>query len=81
MRAGEKAQPLVEAGADMMVLPLAEAGTNMTTCDAGPAVTMVTGGSTEAIASDCKQLFRSLSSCSRTLMQLCSLVSAASALQ
>ena len=53
----------------------------MTTCYVGHAVAMVTGGSTEAFTSDCKWLFRSLSSCSRSLMWLCSFVSAASALQ
>ena len=81
MRAGEKAQPLAEVGEGGMVLPLDEAGTRqgMTTHDVDPAVTTVTGGSMEVFTSDCKRLLRSLSSCSRSLTQLCSLVSTASA--
>ena len=51
-----------------------------TTHDVGSAVTNVVGGSTEVFTSDCEQLFRSLSSHSRSFTWLCSFVSTASVL-
>ena len=53
----------------------------MTTCDVGSAVATVIGSSTEAFTSDCKWLFRSLSSRSRSSTQLCSFASAVTALR
>ena len=50
-----------------------------TTCIVSPAVATVVGGSTEAFDSTCEWLLRSLSSCSRSFTQLCSLMSTASA--
>ena len=75
MRVGKRAQPLAEVGAVIIALPLVGSGTMRVQPppDFGSTVANVIGGSIEAFTSDCKWLFRSVT-------QLCSFVSAASAL-